>query len=697
MPVRIQNIQVQKLGPIDRFIMKPGQFNLIYGRNEAGKTHLVEFLIRTLFRNVRNWSLRSTGGQGKITIQGLESKSSVFSPSSRKKMDDFWEESGAGLPPDLSRLLIVKGAELELSPSDGGVDRMVLKQYLSGQGVLDHIEKNISPSIRRCDISSGKIIPGIKKGELEKLEDSINELSRLNEIFNRIDDNYSAGRRQVVSQEIQVLRDRLKQQDLAKQHLAWQLSQEIQKLEQSKNRYDEEKIRQLREDVYLYKKKQDESRRKREVLQKVREASKYYSWLKQAELVYEKNLSDVAIKSNPLFLILTSIMAIAAGVCLYFQIAPGTAGALVGVILFGYFHFRRIMKTAKTVVKSHEMIELKKTFQKKVGKPLTGLPDLRESIQNIEDAYNEANFLEQQLKDEGQSLDELKFQIESRISRFITNEVEDLDWDAVLNNVETSIQQIQIHIREKRDQLAPLDVDPSDYISDNQDVEYNKIEYKNIKIRLEKLNTELAAEEEKLNFLKRDIYNATGNQPAKDWDNLIQNLREKREAVLAEYKNLVAEIIGKRLLFDVIQDLRKDEDKNILEGLNSVAEGSLLNGITGRYESFHLDGDALFVSDAYQDFPLADLSTGAQEQVLLALRIGFATRLLGKEGDTLFLVLDDAFQYSDWDRREKLMDATVQLAKNGWQIFYFSMDDHIRELFDKRGKQFGKDYVSVSL
>ena len=159
----------------------------------------------------------------------------------------------------------------------------------------------------------------------------------------------------------------------------------------------------------------------------------------------------------------------------------------------------------------------------------------------------------------------------------------------------------------------------------------------------------------------------------------------------------MAEIIGKRLLFDVIQDLRKDEDKNILEGLNSVAEGSLLNGITGRYESFHLDGDALFVSDAYQDFPLADLSTGAQEQVMLALRIGFATRLLGKEGDTLFLVLDDAFQYSDWDRREKLMDATVQLAKNGWQIFYFSMDDHIRELFDKRGKQFGKDYVSVSL
>lgn len=693
MSVRIQDIQVQNLGPIDRFSMKPGQFNLIYGKNEAGKTHLVEFIIRSLFRNTRPWSLRSVKGKGKITIQGLEAKPTIFSSSSKKKLDDFWEESFSGLPPDLSKLLVVKGAELELSKTDGGVNRMVLKQYLSGQDVLDAIEKNISPSIRRCDISSGKIIPGITKGELEKLNDRKDELNKLDEIFNRIDDSYSAGRRQTIVQRIQILNDSLRQQDLAKQYRAWELNQDIQKLEQSKIQYDEEKIRQLHEDVYLYKKKQDESRRKQNNFQKAQETSKYYSWLKEAALIYEKNLSDVTIRPNPLFLILVFVMAAAAGVCLYFRIAAGTAGALAGMIFFGYFYFRQMMKTVKSVVKNNEIMELKADFQKIFGKPLKGLPGLRKEMQEIEETYNEANFLKQQLKDEYKSLDDLKFQIESRIFRFISAESDSADWDDVLSKVETSIQQIQAQIQEKRIQLAPLDVDPSDYISEKPDIVYNKPEYKNIQNQLENLKTELAAEEEKLNVLKRDIYIATGNEPAKDWDDLIQNLRSKRESVIADYKFLTAEIIGKRLLYDVLQDLRKDEDNKILDGLNSVAESGILKGITGRYDGFHLDSDTLLVSDTYQDFALSDLSTGAQEQVLLALRIGFAARLAGKEGEALFLILDDAFQYSDWDRREHLMEAVVNLSQNGWQIFYFSMDDHIQKLFNQRGKQFGNDYV----
>ena len=74
------------------------------------------------------------------------------------------------------------------------------------------------------------------------------------------------------------------------------------------------------------------------------------------------------------------------------------------------------------------------------------------------------------------------------------------------------------------------------------------------------------------------------------------------------------------------------------------------------------------------------LSTGAKEQVMIALRMVFAPRFLGD--NPAFLILDDAFQHADWERRETLVEHTLRLVKDrGWQVFYFTMDDHIRKLF----------------
>ena len=74
---------------------------------------------------------------------------------------------------------------------------------------------------------------------------------------------------------------------------------------------------------------------------------------------------------------------------------------------------------------------------------------------------------------------------------------------------------------------------------------------------------------------------------------------------------------------------------------------------------------------------------------MLALRIGFASKVLKQ--DTLFLILDDAFQHSDWDKRKILVSKLADIASGGWQIIYFSMDNHIRELFDKTVSRFKKD------
>ena len=73
----------------------------------------------------------------------------------------------------------------------------------------------------------------------------------------------------------------------------------------------------------------------------------------------------------------------------------------------------------------------------------------------------------------------------------------------------------------------------------------------------------------------------------------------------------------------------------------------------------------------------------------------FTAKLLGQ--DSLFVILDDAFQHSDWQRREKLVQHLTEMARLGWQIIYFTMDDHIRGLFEKQGSVLGQAYRQFAL
>lgn len=58
------------------------------------------------------------------------------------------------------------------------------------------------------------------------------------------------------------------------------------------------------------------------------------------------------------------------------------------------------------------------------------------------------------------------------------------------------------------------------------------------------------------------------------------------------------------------------------------------------------------------------------------------------EKDALFLILDDAFLHSDDKRRPELIDKVLELGNNGWQILCFTFDHRIKELFDKRVREY---------
>ena len=138
------------------------------------------------------------------------------------------------------------------------------------------------------------------------------------------------------------------------------------------------------------------------------------------------------------------------------------------------------------------------------------------------------------------------------------------------------------------------------------------------------------------------------------------------------------------LVSQVIGEFRQREDETISLALASPAIRQAIQAVSRTYRSVELEGSEIIACSEHQRFPLSSLSTGAQEQLLLALRIGIASHLLKER--KMFLILDDAFQHSDWQRRIWLVDEMASLANIGWQVIYFTMDDHIRQLFEERIK-----------
>jgi len=155
--------------------------------------------------------------------------------------------------------------------------------------------------------------------------------------------------------------------------------------------------------------------------------------------------------------------------------------------------------------------------------------------------------------------------------------------------------------------------------------------------------------------------------------------------------------MGKMAVTSAVRVLQQQQDEMIIKSLSHHEIYQDLCEVSGNhFTKYSWENSSLGVVDeSGQSYPLDLLSTGAMEQVSLSLRILFARTILAPK--TGFLLLDDAFQHSDWNRREKLVDFVINLVKvHKWQIFYFTMDNHLTQLFHQRANELIPDNFSYS-
>ncbi|MCJ7825225.1 MAG: hypothetical protein MUP44_10020, partial [Anaerolineales bacterium] len=307
MSIRIKDINVRDLGPLKGDHHFPlDTFNLIYAKNERGKTFLVEFILRCLFKAASKWHLREEIGEGKISVVGLSEEEVIFTPAKRKKkLEDYLDESLPGLPPDLSKLLVVKGAELELVRGEpGGVNRAVLKEFLSGEALLDEIESKIPATVLKASIEGG-VIQGKDVGDIARRRESGEKLRELDTLVEEVDRLDSGGTRASLERKIGSVTTSIEQMEKARRHTAFNLQNEMDQLTESKGDLTSNVLNELREQAVTHSGARGRIERNVQEAADLEGASSKYHWLTEILREYKQITANLKPKASKLFLFIT--------------------------------------------------------------------------------------------------------------------------------------------------------------------------------------------------------------------------------------------------------------------------------------------------------------------------------------------------------------------------------------------------------
>ncbi|MCX8034396.1 MAG: hypothetical protein N3A00_03660 [Thermodesulfovibrio sp.] len=281
-------------------------------------------------------------------------------------------------------------------------------------------------------------------------------------------------------------------------------------------------------------------------------------------------------------------------------------------------------------------------------------------------------------------LDEKKRKISEIFGDVLGFELEETEWKSKLNELEKERNSFENNIREIEGRLAGLGISETEFEKQDPQKAFSQMELEKIERDLADTEQLIRQRNEELSRLRDRIIQLTGIDSSANWNEMIEKVYSKRRELYEALEDCEAKIVSGILVHETIQELQQQEDEKLLEKINSSDITGLIQKLTGRYKALSFDEKDIIISDDYFNFKINELSTGAKEQVMIALRIGFAKSLL--KGEPAFLILDDAFQHSDYKKRPLLIDTLFELAQDGWQIIYLTMDDHIRELFREKSK-----------
>lgn len=320
--------------------------------------------------------------------------------------------------------------------------------------------------------------------------------------------------------------------------------------------------------------------------------------------------------------------------------------------------------------------------------------DSKEKLSQLKNLEEQQKNKKNELNKEQENLEIVAKNINNIFINLLNEQITESEWNNKLNELTKHKITTQNKLVAVRTELEGLGIAKVEYLSEDPKIEYNAEELSNLEKKLKIINEKYKELEQENLVLKNEITIATGSSIGEDWNILIERLNTKKKEILDQLRQKEAYIIAGIIVHQTINELLQEEEKQIQKNINSKEFCDLLYKITGKYNSLSINNDGkLTITSQMADYDLRDLSTGTKEQVLFALRVTLAEKILGNKA---FFILDDAFQHSDYDRRPRLIDQLFTLADDGWQIIYLTMDDNIKDVFINKGLK-REDYQMIEL
>ena len=705
--MKITKLQVHPQGPlIQEFKLSPLGLNLIYGKNESGKTYVLEALGSWLFGSgrssplrgkVRNWMPVPSGS---VEVAGIDPEtpeaSYTFDPVSKRNLQDELINI-PGFSPDFIQLFFVKAGENLIESPES-----LVKNCLSGSGILEELisTKRISKTIQAA-IFKNKTIEGKNQGELSKrleLEQKLNQLIDLREkYFSEIGSEVHA-----VDQELAELQSELIKINEAKKAFASKLFEQREKYLKEASRIKMLNLDDLKQQ--LISRQQIEDRVKEGELQ-LKELDKDLEnkpWLESAigrfrELSALRSVKADEKRGGLNLLPILSLLGIAAALASFFydQLFISISLGVIGVTVFFVWLFYRFRKLTP-VLENHELEKLQDDYGQKFGTLKPDEHEMQSKLNELIRLQGQKDQVADDLSRLNSELTKIDASLKTRFSKLFPEALPD-QWAAKIKDLEKNFQDSQ---REAQDLLRELDrlgfEEPPICTDEKLSEVWDAEQFEVLQSRIEELKTMENQANSNTGKLRTEISAATG-VVADSWEELIGALEREIDVTNIDYREITALIMGKMAVTSAVRVLQQQQDEMIIKSLSHHEIYQDLCEVSGNhFTKYSWENSSLGVVDeSGQSYPLDLLSTGAMEQVSLSLRILFARTILGPK--TGFLLLDDAFQHSDWNRREKLVDFVINLVNvHKWQIFYFTMDNHLTQLFHQRANELIPDNFSYS-
>ena len=476
--MRIKSAQVHRQGPLKQsFALDAKGFNLIFGPNETGKTYLLEAFSSWLFGKGKHSPFKEVGRDwdpapsGSIELAGFDPDDpdavEIFGPESKSNLSSRFSE-GYGLPPDFSKLLVVRAGETLVDSLES-----LVKRSFSGSGMLEDVlaDNNISRTLRASVVSNGSI-EGRKAGEIRerrRLADSLTNLRALREEYIRDTGLQLDG----LQRELDGLQKEGEGLAKAKRFRAYRLSCEMDDLKKRAASSPQD-LDELQDDLRSLVEKEEAGKAKQAQSVELDKELEHREWAGNAHSRYRelKAATQVPVvperKFNPVFLILSIVCLLGAG-GLAFLSNPWAAGGagLAGIVFLSLWRLlSRKPDPIPEKIENPELGSIRSEFQKKFGEQLSGEPAFLAKMNQLNIKLGQRNQVSEDLAGLRIAITGLQARMDERMQQ-LSPEGSKEDWPSQVAEMVRLKEKLALSITEKQNEIHRFGVPEEEILTED--------------------------------------------------------------------------------------------------------------------------------------------------------------------------------------------------------------------------------------